>query len=413
MFILFAVAQTVSAADWVSHYYEHPTPERFVAEVQKLSEAGTLSDPNKSMMIAVFLSRIMAAHPAQIDGWLSQLGNLKGNDRQTILFAAQLSNTKEARTYLDRQPNAERYRNKTIDIRTVEPNHPQILDMLWADFFATGEAAPIRRIVMALNYDKYSGAIERYAKSKKTEKDRNDALLEAVFKTATWSLGSNAKQHRRVGEILEQIFFSDKLEQSEKLWLLFVLAKAMPEKYEIPPPKDGKIIFKSKPTAEAKAGWREGSDGKPVEKDESLQSKDGFGGSLLATTDEDWQEKWNTPPETKPSFHKAGIVPYGKDVHILIFFVNPKLDQQGKANVRCDLKLLKPTGEIALEQKDENCFAGTLPGNPYALRLAAPVLSFSGDSTDPPGTWVIEVELRDIIRNVEIPLRTSFELKQL
>jgi hypothetical protein len=84
----------------------------------------------------------------------------------------------------------------------------------------------------------------------------------------------------------------------------------------------------------------------------------------------------------------------------------------GKANVRCDFRILAPTGKVSLEQKDVSCFAGTVQGSPYALRLSAPVVEFSGDPEDPPGTWTIEVMLRDVMRNVELPLRTTFELQQ-
>ena len=409
--VLLATAQTAYAEDWFSHYYEHPTPERFVTEVQAFSKAGNLSNQKTSALISVFLGRVMAANPTQVDGWLTQLGDLKGSDRQTVLFAANLSGIKEAQAYLSRQSDAEKYQGKPIDIRALEPKDPAVLDMLWADFFATGETVPIRRIVVALNYDKYSGAIDRYAKSEKTEKDRSDAILEAVFKAAMWSLESNARQHRRVGEILEQIYFSGGLTQPEQVWLSAILAKAMPEKYEFTRSEAGQGTFKRKSAAQDMAGWRD-SDGKSIAATESMKSKDDFGGSLLATTDDDWEKKWNTPAESKPNFNKAAIVPYGKKIYILTFFANPKLDPQGRANVRCDLRIFTPSGKVSLEQKDAICFAGAIQGSPYAQRLSAPVVAFSGDPDDPAGTWSVEVMLRDAVRNVELPLRTTFELRR-
>ncbi|MGK5080058.1 hypothetical protein [Janthinobacterium sp. HLX7-2] len=409
--ILLATAQTAFAEDWLSHYYESPTPERFVTEVQALSKAGNLSNPESAALTSVFLGRVMAANPTQVDAWLSQLGDLKGDDRQTVLFAASLSGTREAQDYLGRQPDAGKYRGKPVDIRAINPKEPAVLDMLWADFFATGEADPIRRIVVALNYDKYSGALDQYAKSEKTEKDRDKAVLEAVFMAAMWSLESNARQHRRVGETLEQIYFAGGLTQSEQFCLSAILAKAIPEKYEFTRLEAGQWTFKRKPTIQGGAGWRD-SGGRPVAEMEAMKSKDDFAGSLLATTDEDWEKKWNTPPETKPNFNKAGIVPYGKKVYILTFFANPKLDQLGKANVRCDFRILAPTGKVSHEQKDATCFAGAIQGSPYALRMSAPVVAFSGDPDDPPGTWRIEVMLRDAVRNVELALGTTFELKR-
>ena len=156
--------------------------------------------------------------------------------------------------------------------------------------------------------------------------------------------------------------------------------------------------------------WRD-SAGKPIAETDFMKSKNDFGGSLLATTDENWEKKWNTPAETKPNFNKAGAVPYGKKVFILSFFANPKLDQHGNAKVRCDLQISSPTGKVALSQKNIVCFAGQIRGSLSNMYLSAPVIAFSGDPGDPPGIWVVEVMLRDEVRNVNLPLRTSFELK--
>lgn len=142
-----------------------------------------------------------------------------------------------------------------------------------------------------------------------------------------------------------------------------------------------------------------------------MKSKDGFAGSLLATTDENWEQEWNTPPDTKPEFNKADVIPYGKKIFILSFFANPKRDASDTVNVRCDIKLIDPKGKVSLAQQDSTCYAGRITGNPYNLYLCAPVIEFSGDPGDPAGAWIVEVKLRDAIRNVELPLRTSFELQ--
>ena len=58
-----------------------------------------------------------------------------------------------------------------------EIDSPSVLDMLWGYFFATGDEAPIRRIVSALNYSKYAGAMDRYETSKKTADDMGASAL--------------------------------------------------------------------------------------------------------------------------------------------------------------------------------------------------------------------------------------------
>ena len=142
-----------------------------------------------------------------------------------------------------------------------------------------------------------------------------------------------------------------------------------------------------------------------------MKSKNDFAASLLATTDEDWENKWNTPPDTKPNFNKAGVVPYGKKVFVLSFYANPKPDYAGNVNVRCDLMITAPTGKVSLQQKDLACFSGRIAGSPYNLYLSAPVITFTGDLGDPPGTWTVQVTMRDDVRKVALPLKTTFQLR--
>ncbi len=408
--MLFATLHNAYAEDWFSHYYEQPTPERFVAEVQALSKAGVLANPKTNGAITVFLGRVMAANPAQVSGWLDQLSDLQGTDREILLLAANLSATPAAQAFLARQADAQKYRGKPSDIRALEPDNPTVLDMLWADFFATGEAAPIRRIVRALDYGKYTGALERYATSAKTKKETEEARLGAVFKAAFWSLESNTRQHHRVGEILEQLHSAEGMNESEQLAIAVILSKTMPEKYSFTRIDTDRWSFQNKAnTAQPATTHRANT---VLANDSAVQSSNDFTGALLATTDEDWRKKWNTPPETVPGFTKAGKVAYGKQVNILTFFANPQLDSEGKANVRCDLRIIAPDGKVAHEQKDLTCFAGAIEGSPLAMRLAAPTITFAGDDDDLPGNWTIEVLLRDTIRKVELSLKTSFELSR-
>lgn len=156
--------------------------------------------------------------------------------------------------------------------------------------------------------------------------------------------------------------------------------------------------------------WRD-KDGNPATETDSMKAKDGFGGLLLATTDADWEQKWETPPETVPQFQAAGIVPYGKKVYILSFFANPAKDDSGKVTVRCDLKIVDPNGRVTHSFEDQPCFSGRLAGKASYVYLSTRVVAFSGDPGDPAGTWLVEMTLRDTIRNTELPLRTRFQLR--
>jgi len=164
-------------------------------------------------------------------------------------------------------------------------------------------------------------------------------------------------------------------------------------------------------TASAQSSvWRDES-GKPATETESMKSQNNFAGAILLTTDEDWLEKWNTPPENKPHYNKADVVPYGKKVFTMIFFSNPLLNGEGTANVKCGLKISEPSGKVSFEQQDMVCYAGKLAGNLHHLYLGGPVVAFSGDPGDPSGTWSVDVTLSDENRHVTLPLHSTFELK--
>lgn len=152
-------------------------------------------------------------------------------------------------------------------------------------------------------------------------------------------------------------------------------------------------------------------DGKPIPETEARRSLNGLAGMLLVTPDADWREKWDTPASNIPKFKEATSVPRGKQVFILTFFANPKLDAEGRANLKCDFDITRPDGSASLHQADLSCFEGASKGNPYNMRLSAPAIGFTGDPGDPAGTWTVRVVLKDKVGNTVLPLKTSFVLE--
>jgi len=156
--------------------------------------------------------------------------------------------------------------------------------------------------------------------------------------------------------------------------------------------------------------WKD-QEGRPAPNTESRASKDDFGGWLVVTPDADWKQKWETSPETTPHFSTSSTVERGKELSILIFFVNPELDDRQNADVTCDIESVRPDGSFSIKQKDVVCLRGKLEGNSHYLRLAAPVIKFVGEPEDLAGKWTVRVTLKDNRRNVELPLTASFTLK--
>ena len=156
-------------------------------------------------------------------------------------------------------------------------------------------------------------------------------------------------------------------------------------------------------------GWRD-KQGRDVPTADDSKVVDGFGGIVLVTSDVDWKEKWETPSDTTPVFNRVKEVHRGKKLFVLIFFANPLQDSNGQADVSCDIDSTRPNGTISTHQTDIACFKGLLKGDPHNTRLATRVIGFVGDPGDPAGEWQFHITLRDNVRHVALPLKTSFVL---
>ncbi len=157
-------------------------------------------------------------------------------------------------------------------------------------------------------------------------------------------------------------------------------------------------------------GWRD-RQGRPVPDSDSRKAVNGFGGWLLITSDADWRAKWETQPDVVPSFKEARTVGMGKQIFALTFFTNPQLNAAGDADITCDIDLLRPDGTSSFHRTDTVCFKGNLKGKPDYLYLSAPVIGFVGEKGDPLGEWRVNITLKDNLRRVSLPLKTSFVLQ--
>jgi hypothetical protein len=143
---------------------------------------------------------------------------------------------------------------------------------------------------------------------------------------------------------------------------------------------------------------------------EFRKTRNDFAAMLLVTPDTDWERKWDTPPDTIPRFREAKTAKVGEELVILTFFVNPKTDQKNNVNVVCSIKVTRPDKTISVSQREIPCMKGELKGNRNNIRLSPAVIKFVGENTDPPGEWLVDVEVEDVYRNTRLPLRTRFVL---
>jgi hypothetical protein len=150
--------------------------------------------------------------------------------------------------------------------------------------------------------------------------------------------------------------------------------------------------------------------GNPIPDTESRRSKEGFGAWLLITSDQNWQEKWNTSRDTTPEFKEATKLKRGDSVFVLILFGNPRVGPNKVADVTCDIRVTRPNQTTSISERNVDCYKGPIRMDPMSIFLSAPVIKFVGESKDPLGKWVVEVTLHDNLRRVDIPLRAAFQL---
>lgn len=155
--------------------------------------------------------------------------------------------------------------------------------------------------------------------------------------------------------------------------------------------------------------WRM-SDGSKAPNIKNQKSISGFGGWLLVTPDKDWEEKWNTPKEHVPHFSEAEEVELGEELTILPFFANPKLDESRNFIILCDIKITRPDGSFSIDEIDVPCAQGPLEIDPMTIFLTQTVIKYIGEPGDQFGEWTISFIMKDSLRNVSIPLKTSFKL---
>lgn len=151
--------------------------------------------------------------------------------------------------------------------------------------------------------------------------------------------------------------------------------------------------------------------GRPVQETEARRSLNGLTANVVVTPDEDWREKWETPAHTVPHFNETTSVERGQQVFVLIFFANPKTGMDGRADLTCDLDVVRPDGSTSAHHENTVCFQGELKGGPYNVYLADPVIGFTGDPGDAAGTWTVRITLTDNVGKTVLPLKTSFVLR--
>ncbi|MEI8341134.1 MAG: hypothetical protein WCH43_06305 [Verrucomicrobiota bacterium] len=387
----FAADPKYSSDQWLAFYYRNPKPERFVEEVRAMSSGGYFSkEPSQPPLIA-FLGRVMAQNPGKIEGWMKALDDLPQRDKDVLYTALWFSGTEEGKQCLQARGIKDYLGKNPPEILKMEIDSPTVIDMLWAWYFATGDATAVRRIVSAFNLSEHEGAMERFKTSSKTALDKRSAYQDLAFRSAQWSLVDNCTMHPEVRAICEKLYGGNSLNKMENLWLGVILAKVAPGKYKIEP---------------GSTQWTE--NGKPVTSKPNVNSKDGFSVMLFLTDDARMFDGRNKQGATglEPLKKARRSVP----VYMAVLLSDPGVDAAGAADITFDMVVRKPDGVIFAQKKDAVCWKGKYDVPAHYLQFSKGYMAIQINPGDLPGVYTVETVVRDHIKKLDVPVKTTFEV---
>lgn len=181
--------EVMALEEWMSFYYQSPTPEKFVKYVRVMARRDLWRERKSGFPTLMFMSEVIRANPKRAARWCKALASLPEKQHGYLGWAFHNADV----------PASERCLRQTLrvpaeDLRLYKrtprydpakqlPGEALGLDMLWAAFFATGDTRMIHRLIDMLGLPG----------------DRH-VLLSAA---AEWSLTSNAAEHPLVLKTLK------------------------------------------------------------------------------------------------------------------------------------------------------------------------------------------------------------------
>lgn len=184
---------------WMMNIFRTKDVERFKYALEYAGKQRHFTQPDFVSVGFVFFGTIMRTYPETLDVFFETVGSLPASEQPMALMAVRYANVEKGNKLLEDllkkeefQKAAKKYEEyakyKMPDLYKIGFS-PDVLDLLWTEFFVTGEAKPVKRITEAL-----SGL---------DDKDNMGVFI--VASAARWSLTSNAVQFDKVLEILKGI----------------------------------------------------------------------------------------------------------------------------------------------------------------------------------------------------------------
>ena len=181
--------------EWMAYYYLNPEPDKIALALETITSKGFFENDDVQAPLSGFFSEVFIANPKRISAWVEPY---IGVSKRHILYSALwASNSTQGRAALERMAKAEspeqakKIRSLLASppptVESMSINSPAALDYLWGHFMASGSVAPVNRIIDQMKLADSKGNVE--------------AML--IGGAAQWSVSANARQHKKVLEIVK------------------------------------------------------------------------------------------------------------------------------------------------------------------------------------------------------------------
>lgn len=192
----FAAVEKFADADalgrWITYYYSKPEPHRVAEAIHAASAKGFMQNGKKAPPFIGFIAGVASKNPSIVPSLADQLSSLPVIDQPVLILGIWYSAYPETKPLLTSLKKSMPQHNEMIEylLANGRPSllelpleqGPWVLDALWGYFMATGDDAPVARIITALPWVNIRGDVSRLR----------------VGGAARWSLISNAIQHQPV-----------------------------------------------------------------------------------------------------------------------------------------------------------------------------------------------------------------------
>lgn len=184
---------------WMMNLFRTKDLERFKYALEYAGKQKHFTQPDFVSIGFVFFGTIMRTYPETLDVFFKTVGSLPASEQPMALMSVRYANVEKGNKLLEDLLKKEEFaktakkyeeyaKYKMPDLYKIDFT-PDVLDLLWTEFFVTGEAKPVKRITEALpGLD-----------------DKDNMGVFIVAAAARWSLTSNAVQFDKVLEILKGI----------------------------------------------------------------------------------------------------------------------------------------------------------------------------------------------------------------